>query len=65
MTYHLQVAQPLGGGRIRHNDGAKAIAIYGFSSAYGQAPHDLSAAIVRQWYPMYDADKITVSYEGY
>ena len=59
------MAEPLGGGRIRHDDGAKAINIYGYSSAYGQAPHDLSAAIVRQWYPMYAPDKITVSYEGY
>lgn len=63
--YKLHVAQPLGGGRIRHDDGSKAINIYGYSSAYGQAPHDLSAAIVRQWYPMYAPDKITVSYEGY
>ena len=55
----------MGGGRIRHDDGAKAIMIYGYSSAYGQAPHDLSAAIVRQWYPMYAPEKITVSYEGY
>ncbi|DBA89995.1 TPA: hypothetical protein ACH3X2_004368 [Trebouxia sp. C0005] len=63
--YKLHVAEPLGGGRIRHDDGSKAINIYGYSSAYGQAPHDLSAAIVRQWYPMYAPDKITVSYEGY
>lgn len=61
----VQVAQPLGGGRIRHDDGSKAITIYGYSSAYGQAPHDLSVAIVRQWYPLYDPDKITASYEGY
>ncbi|KAL0021159.1 hypothetical protein WJX77_006441 [Trebouxia sp. C0004] len=63
--YKLHVAEPLGGGRIRHDDGSKTISIYGYSSAYGQAPHDLSAAIVRQWYPMYAPDKITVSYEGY
>lgn len=60
-----QVAQPLGGGRIRHDDGAKAITVYGYSSAYGQAPHDLSVAIIQQWYPLYDPDKITASYEGY
>lgn len=60
-----QVAEPLGGGRIRHDDGAKAITVYGYSSAYGQAPHDLSAALIRQWYPMYTPDNITASYEGY
>ncbi|KAL0046006.1 hypothetical protein WJX82_011136 [Trebouxia sp. C0006] len=63
--YKLHVAEPLGGGRIRHDDGSKAINMYGYSSAYGQAPHDLSAALVRQWYSMYAPDKITVSYEGY
>ena len=61
----MQVAEPLGGGRIRHDDGSKAITIYGYSSAYGQAPHDLSACIVKKWFPMYALDKITVSYEGY
>ncbi|KAL3162641.1 14 kDa phosphohistidine phosphatase, variant 2 [Trebouxia sp. C0009 RCD-2024] len=63
--HKLHVAEPLGGGRIRHDDGAKAITVYGYSSAYGQAPHDLSAALIRQWYPMYTSDNITASYEGY
>ena len=61
----MQVAEPLGGGRISHDPDADTINIYGYSSAYGQAPHDLSAAIVRKWFPLYPPGNITVSYEGY
>jgi hypothetical protein len=36
--------------------------IYGYSSAFGVAPHELSASIVRRWHPFAD---VVVAYEGY
>ena len=55
----------LGGGRIRHDPQARAIDVYGYSAAFGPAPHELAAALLARWYPLYDKDNITVSYEGY
>ena len=42
--------------------GGSRCLIYGYSSAFGAAPHELSAAIVRRWYPFSD---VAISYEGY
>lgn len=50
----------MGGGRI-DNDG-KHIKVFGFSTAFGPAPHEISAALIRRAYPMAD---ITTSYDGY
>eukprot|EP00798_Chlamydomonas_sp_ICE-L_P018942 gene18942-25510_t len=33
-----------------------------FNAAYGPAPHEISTALVKQWYPLY---KVTCNYEGY
>lgn len=52
----------VGGGRIEHYTQQRAVAVYGFSSAFGQAPHDVTAALLRRWLPLHD---ITVSYQGY
>lgn len=52
-----------GGGRITHDAGAMKIAIFGYSVAFGPAVHEISAAIVRQQFPLYH--EVTVSYEGY
>jgi len=53
---------PLGGGRIAVNAGQRAIHVYGYSTAYDQAPHNVTAAILRRDYPFH---AVTVSYEGY
>ncbi|KXZ47337.1 hypothetical protein GPECTOR_36g61 [Gonium pectorale] len=64
----LQVT-PLGGGRMRHEPeagpGGVRLEVYGYSAAFGPAPHELVAALVHRWYPLYDRQSITVSYEGY
>jgi hypothetical protein len=57
--------EPLGGGRIEHYPQQGVVSIYGYSAAFGPAPHEISAALVRKWYPLYDPAAITVSYEGY
>lgn len=54
--------QVLGGGRMEHHSDQRALSIYGYSSAFGQAPHDVTAAITRKWLPLHD---IHVSYDGY
>jgi hypothetical protein len=53
---------PLGGGRIAVDAKSRTIHIYGYSSAYDQAPHDVTAVLVRKWYPFHN---VTVSYTGY
>ncbi|CAL8464400.1 g3935 [Coccomyxa elongata] len=53
---------PLGGGRIAFNEENKTISIYGYSSAYDQAPHDITAVLVRRSYPFHT---VSVSYSGY
>ncbi|KAG2443562.1 hypothetical protein HXX76_001914 [Chlamydomonas incerta] len=55
----------LGGGRIRHDPAARIIDVYGYSAAFGPAPHELAAAILARWYPLYAKEAITVSYDGY
>lgn len=77
-AYHDNIYQPnvtaaarrglnvdiLGGGRIEHRVG-EAVHIYGYSSAFGPAPHEVSAALVRRWFPFYDPRAVKCSYEGY
>lgn len=60
----LQV-DPLGGGRIEHWPDQGVLSIYGYSAAFGPAPHEVSCAIVRDWYPFYDDNSVSVSYDGY
>lgn len=57
----LRVA-PLGGGRLELDSIQKTIHIYGFSSAFGQAVHEVAAALLKRWLPFHT---VTVSYEGY
>lgn len=52
--------EPLGGGRIEVQ--GRSATIYGYSQTFGQAPHDISAALVRRCYPLLN---VQVSYEGY
>ncbi|KAG1662836.1 hypothetical protein FOA52_010627 [Chlamydomonas sp. UWO 241] len=57
----------LGGGRIAHEPGpegglAGAVHIYGHSAAFGPAPHEVAAALVRRWYPF---AAVSISYDGY
>lgn len=52
----------LGGGRISHDPAAAAIHVYGYSSAFGPAPHEVAAALLRRWLPLHT---VTTSYEGY
>lgn len=54
----------LGGGRIEHHPGAVAN-VYGYSMAFGPAPHEISAELIRRWYPFYDPRSVMTSYEGY
>lgn len=52
----------LGGGRITVDVDAQSIAIFGYSSAFGAAPHEISKALVQRWRPFAE---VTSSYEGY
>ena len=56
-----QVAQ-LGGGRMEVDVAMETVAIFGYSSAFGAAPHEVAAALVRRWRPF---AAVTTSYEGY
>eukprot|EP00245_Coleochaete_scutata_P002350 TRINITY_DN1307_c0_g13_i1.p2 TRINITY_DN1307_c0_g13~~TRINITY_DN1307_c0_g13_i1.p2 ORF type:complete len:133 (-),score=28.37 TRINITY_DN1307_c0_g13_i1:559-957(-) len=58
----LQVRE-MGGGRIRHSEEDKAILVYGYSQAFGQADHQISVSLLRECFPTYDS--ITMSNEGY
>lgn len=53
----------LGGGRIEHDPSQKEIYIYGYSSGYGTAVHDITAVLCKRAFPFYT--KITVAYSGY
>jgi len=55
----LQV-EVLGGGRIEND--IQNIRVFGYSSAFGPAPHELAAALIQRSYPM---SNITHSYSGY
>lgn len=52
----------LGGGRIEICSSTRSISIFGFSSAFSQAPHEISACILRASLPFH---QIHVSYDGY
>ncbi|GLI61824.1 hypothetical protein VaNZ11_004336, partial [Volvox africanus] len=60
----LQVT-PLGGGRIQHDPKSRVLRVYGYSAAFGPAPHEVAATILHRWFPLYDKQSITVSYDGY
>jgi len=55
----------LGGGRMHHEPQRRTLSIYGYSSAFGAAPHEVTAALVRRWRPFYSPSDVRVSYEGY
>jgi phosphohistidine phosphatase len=56
----------LGGGRILHDPASTpCVTVYGYSSAFGAALHEVSAVIIRRAFPMYNDDDVAVSYEGY
>lgn len=52
----------LGGGRMQIDCKKKSIQIYGYSAAFGQAPHEISACIIRRDLPFHD---VHISYDGY
>lgn len=56
------LVEPLGGGRMEHHPDQSVLNVYGYSSAFGQAPHEVTAALLRRWLPFHD---IHVSYDGY
>ena len=58
-SLHLDV---LGGGRIQVDATDNSISVFGFSAAFGQAPHEITGSILRAALPFYS---IHVSYEGY
>ncbi|KAK6046169.1 Janus/Ocnus family protein [Cooperia oncophora] len=52
----------VGGGRIKHEDKAKKILVYGYSQGYGPADHSVTVDILKKQYPDYD---ISFSNDGY
>ena len=62
MGFALLQVKCVGGGRIAFHTDERRIEIYGYSSEYDQAPHSISAALVRTRYPFLS---VTVSYSGY
>ena len=54
-----------GGGRIEHHPQQQLLSVYGYSAAFGPAPHEVTAAILGMWYPFYREEGITISYDGY
>lgn len=58
-------AAVLGGGRIEHAPEQRTVSIYGYSSGFGAAPHEVAAALVHRWLPLYEREAVTVSYQGY
>lgn len=56
----------IGGGRILHEpESEPRVIVFGFSSAFGAALHEVSAVLVRRAFPMYAEQDVVVSYEGY
>ncbi|KAK3580195.1 hypothetical protein CHS0354_001327 [Potamilus streckersoni] len=53
----------LGGGRILHEPAKRTIQVYGYSQAYGQADHKITASILQRKFK--DYEHITWSNEGY
>jgi NADH pyrophosphatase NudC (nudix superfamily) len=62
--------ETVGGGRMEHypavDDIGTAVGgvviVYGYSAAFGQAPHEVTATLLRRWLPFHD---ITFNYDGY
>jgi ADP-ribose pyrophosphatase YjhB (NUDIX family) len=54
--------EPVGGGRMEHRPEERAVSAYGYSAAFGPAPHDVTAALLRRWLPFHD---VAFSYDGY
>ena len=52
----------LGGGRINHDSKSKELKVYGYSTGFGPADHQVTVEILKQKYGDY---KITWSDEGY
>lgn len=57
------VVKEVGGGRITHQADERKCRVYGYSAAFGAAPHEVSQAIIRRALPLYN--DVTVSYDGY
>jgi phosphohistidine phosphatase len=55
----------LGGGRIEHYPEQQVLSVYGYSAAFGPAPHEVAAALLHRWFPFYGAAGISISYDGY
>uniref|UniRef100_UPI00398E49C2 14 kDa phosphohistidine phosphatase n=1 Tax=Pristiophorus japonicus TaxID=55135 RepID=UPI00398E49C2 len=51
-----------GGGRIKHDSGAKTIHVYGYSMGFGRAKHEITMKILKAKYPDYS---VTWADEGY
>ena len=47
---------------MEHHPAQRLLSVYGFSAAFGPAPHDVTAALLRRWLPLHHLE---VSYEGY
>lgn len=47
---------------MEHDSEQRILHIYGYSTGFGQAPHEVTASIAKQWLPFHN---ITISFEGY
>lgn len=54
-----------GGGRMEHHAEQQVVQVYGYSSAFGAAPHEVTAALLSRALPLYPSASIVTSYEGY
>ncbi|XP_011708296.1 PREDICTED: 14 kDa phosphohistidine phosphatase-like isoform X1 [Wasmannia auropunctata] len=55
-------ANCVGGGRIEHDPDEKTIKVYGYSTGFGKADHQVSVELLKKKYPAYN---ITWSDDGY
>jgi NADH pyrophosphatase NudC (nudix superfamily) len=51
-----------GGSGKGNGVGGGVVTVYGYSAAFGPAPHEMTAAVLKKWDPFLD---VSVSYEGY
>lgn len=54
--------ETVGGGRMEHHPAQRLVSVYGYSAAFNQAPHHVTAALLRRWLPFHE---VAVSYDGY
>jgi len=54
--------EALGGGRMDYRPQERSLAIYGYSVAFGPAPHEVAASLVADRHPLL---AITTTYDGY